>query len=239
MVIAICKTESEVIGNDTKKKFMQLHKMLDDVGKTINGQIDRVKFPISNVHRLGHCIHNHPFTDDDKFALEPFRQYMKTVYVTQDQIISWLSSFSPERYQRYSYLGYIPAYRLGDEERIAAANLMYNAIQQVQIISDSVNEMFANPEIKNQLDEMERSKMRLIEIMDRLTESLEQVSDKDLAGKVMSESVKKIAEVSTKLAEMSESVELLQMMEKIVQYVNDIAEAMKDFPLNLNMIYML
>lgn len=239
MAIAICKADSEMIYNETKMKYMQLHKMLDDVGKTINGQIDRVKMPLSNVHKLGHCIHNHPFTDEDKFALEPFRQYMKTIYVTQDQIISWLSSFSPEKYQRYSYLGYIPAYRLTEEERTAAANLMYNAIQQVKISSDSINEMFANPEIKNKLDLMERSKMQLIEIMDRLTEGLEHASDKDLTGKIMNESVKKMAEVSKNLVEMSESVELLQMMEKTAQYVNDIAEAMKDFPLNLNMVYML
>lgn len=239
MAIAVCKAESEMIGNETKMKFMQLRKMLDDVGKTINGQIDRVKLPISNIHKLGHCIHNHPFSVEDKFALEPFRQYMKTVYVAQDQIISWLSSFSPERHQRYSYIGNIPDYRLTDEERTAAANLMYNAIEEVKITSDSINEIFANPETKNNLDEMERSKSELDRLTKNLTESLEQTSDKDLAGKMMSESVMKIAKVSAKLVEMSESFEMLQMMEKIAQYVNDIAEAMKDFPLNLHMVYML
>lgn len=239
MAIAICKAESGMIDNATKMKFMELHKMLDDVGKTINMQIDRVKLPISNVHRLGHCIHNHPFTDEDKLALEPFRQYMKTIYVTQDQIINWLSSFSPGRYERYSSLGYIPAYLLNDEERRAAANLMLNAIEEVKITSVSVNEIFANSEIKSKLDEIESNKKQLIEIMDHLTECLEQALDKNMTEKVMSKSIEKIAEVSKKLVEMSESMEMLQMMDKIAKYVNEIAEAMKDFPLNLNMIYML
>lgn len=229
------------ISKTIEQNFNYLNSLIEDVQKSILEELDRAKLPLSALQTLGFHISVLPFTAEDKTALEPLREYMRCIYVIRDQLLTWFSSFSRERYLRYSRD--IPSYKLTNEEQQKVNKIIQGAIAQVETSFKAIKQILRDEKIRATLSELEANKNELAAHISGFVTALQEaeLSNADESQAVIrkSETFPQIVELSKTLSDLCFSEDLIAMVENVTKHINDITDYLKSFPLDINLAFML
>lgn len=224
---------------EAERSLDLLFRYVTDMEKKLVIEYDRAVPSLYDIYTLGMEIHVQPFTAEEHEILQPFHQYVRSIYGIQEKLVQRNFLISRDHYQRQTNEILIPNYQLTEEQQKVMNDLVTEAAIMAKDKYDVIVELFNETETRTLFDSIEENKLKLTKVLYELTKESQEAQEAN-ANHVLEHKgakVTEIGEISKMLLEQIESETWRLVMEKIDKHIDDIIANQKEFPMKIILAY--